>query len=171
MPYDINVNFSETNTKSLVDNMTFASPTGFRLMIDRLKYPNAEFNVQSASIPEVAVDSATLNTPQRTIEVPGDKVRYADLEITFLIDEDMTNYQEIHDWIVGMATEPETPNINKTRDMSLLVLNSHNNVAREIRFTSAYPVALSTLEFNATNTNIEYLVGSITFNYAYFEVR
>jgi len=170
-PYDLNVDFSETRTSTLREIITFASPTGFRLLIDSLKYPNAQFNVQSASIPEVSVSTSVLSTPQRNIEMPGDKVAYEDFSATFLIDEDLANYTEIHDWILGMALEPEVDNQNKTRDMTLLVLNSHNNVSREIHFVDAFPTSLSTLDFDATATSIEYLVGTVTFKYSYFKVQ
>jgi hypothetical protein len=30
---------------------------------------------------------------------------------------------------------------------------------------------LSTLDFDAKNTSIEYLVGDVTFNYSYFKVK
>jgi hypothetical protein len=171
MPYEKNVDFTETRTSTLLDQTTFVSPAGFRLVIDSLKYPNAQFNIQTASIPEIAVDATTFQTPQRTIEIPGDKVRYENFETTFLVDEDLVNYTEIHDWILGMAIEPDTPNINKTRDMSLLVLNSHNNISREIKFIDAYPTSLSTLDFDAKVTDIEYLVASVSFNYSYFKVQ
>jgi hypothetical protein len=171
MPYDKNVDFTENRTSTLLDNTTFASPAGFRLVIDSLKYPNAQFNIQTASIPEISVTATTFATPQRTIEIPGDTVQYDNFDTTFLVDEDLVNYTEIHDWILGMAIEPDTPNINKTRDMSLLTLDSHNNISREIKFIDAYPTSLSTLEFDAKVTDIEYLVASVTFNYSYFKVQ
>ena len=171
MVYDINVDFSNTRSSRLVDDMTFVSPTGFKLLIDSLKYPNAQFAVQSASIPEVSIGTSVLSTPQRDLELPGDKVGYEDFSVNFLVDENLVNYTEIHDWILGMALEPEVDNQNKTRDMTLMVLDSHNNVSRQIRFIDAYPTSLSTLEFDATATDINYLVGTVNFKYSYFQLE
>ena len=171
MVYDKNVDFTESRTSELLDETTYASPVGFRLLIDSLKYPNVQFNVQTASIPEITVNAATYATPQRNIEIYGDKIEYASFDISFLINEDLTNYLEIHDWLFGLVTEPETRAIRKSRDMTLFMLGSHNNVVREVEFIDAYPTSLSTVEFDAKNTNIEYLTANTSFNYSYFKVK
>jgi len=173
MPYEKDISFEVGVPERSVDETAgFAKPVGFRLAIDRLKFPNAEFNVQTASIPEISVDSATYATPERTIQIPGDKIEYASLDVTFIVDENLTNYNEIHDWLFGLVTVPEdgsTP--KKTRDMSLLILDSHNNVSREIKFADAYPTSLSTLDFDAKSTDVEYLIASTSFTYSYFKVQ
>ena len=172
MAYDKDISFDVGSPqRSLDETAGFAKPIGFRLSIDRLKFPNAEFNVQTASIPEISVDSATYSTPQRTIEIPGDKVNYAALDVTFIVDDKLTNYNEIHDWLFGLVTVQENTSINKTRDMSLLILDSHNNVSREITFANAFPTSLSTVEFDARSTDVEYLTANTSFNYSYFKVK
>jgi len=172
MAYEKDISFEVgVPERSLDDTAGFAKPVGFRLAIDRLKFPNAEFNVQTASIPEISVNAAQYATPQRTIEVSGDKVTYAPLTISFIIDENLTNYNEIHDWLFGLVTVPEDRSVSKTRDMSLLILDSHNNVSREITFTSAFPTSLSTLDFDAKSTDVEYLIADATFSYSYFKVK
>lgn len=172
MAYEKDVSFEVgVPERTLNDTAGFANPVGFRLAIDRLKFPNAEFNVQTASIPEISVDAVPYATPQRTIEISGDKVTYAPLTVSFIIDENLTNYTEIHDWLFGLVTVAENNSINKTRDMSLLILDSHNNFSREIQFTNAFPTSLSTLDFDAKNTNVEYLIANATFSYSYFKVK
>jgi hypothetical protein len=169
--YDKSVDFTESASNQLLTDITYASPIGFRLLIDSQRYPNAQFSIQTASIPEITVDAAAYATPQRTVEIAGDKVSYSPFSCTFIVDEQLENYYEIHEWLIGLVIEPEARNIRKTRDMTLMVLNSHNNVSREIQFVDAYPTSLSTLDFDAKNTNVEYLVGDVTFNYSYFKVR
>lgn len=171
MPYETNVDFSDSASNDLLRDISYASPIGFRLLIDSQKYPNAQFTVQTALIPEISVNAAAYATPQRTIEIAGDKVEYSPFSCTFIVDEELENYYEIHEWLIGLVIEPESRDIRKTRDLSLLVLNSHNNVSREIQFVDAYPTSLSTLDFDAKNTNVEYLVGDVTFNYSYFKVK
>jgi hypothetical protein len=171
MPFDKNINFSDNFTKTRIEDITFASPIGFRLFIDSQRYPNAQFTVQTAAIPEISVDAAPFITPQRNIGVAGDKVEYAPFECSFLIDEKLENYKEIHEWLLGLAVEPESRDIRKTRDLALLILDSHNNVSREIHFVDAYPTSLSTLDFDAKSTDVQYLVGQITFEYSYFEIK
>ena len=33
----------------------------------------------------------------------GDTLDFEDLEITFLVNEDLSNYREIHDWMIGIG--------------------------------------------------------------------
>lgn len=168
MVYDTTVNFSEKQDR--IDDVTFASPIAFRLVMDSVRFPNVEFTVQTAAIPNISVDAATYATPQRVIAIGGDKIDYDPFNCTFLIDEELRNYREIHDWLIGLVIEQEGRSVQKTRDMSLLVLDSNNNVIREVKFIDAYPTSLSTLDFDVKNTSVDYLVGDVSFNYSYFRV-
>jgi hypothetical protein len=172
MPYTNNISFNEgLITSASLTNTTFVSPSGFRLLIDNQKYKNAQFTVQTVALPDMSITGAPFNTPQRNITAAPDKVDYGIFDMTFLIDEDLYNYKEIHDWMLGMVTEADdSKSARKTRDMSLMILNSHNNVSREIKFIDAYPVNLSSLPFDATTTDVEYLIGNVSFNYSYFKL-
>jgi hypothetical protein len=44
-----------------------------------------------------------MQTGLKDIPIPGDKVTYQDLAISFLVDENLENYKEIHDWIIGLG--------------------------------------------------------------------
>ena len=48
------------------------------------------------------------NSHSKTIPFPGDKVTYQDLAISFLVDENLNNYKEIHDWIIGLGFTTES---------------------------------------------------------------
>jgi len=97
-------------------------------------------------------------------------VTYSPFTCTFLVDENLENYHEIHDWLVGLVVEPDNRDTRKVRDMTLFVLDSHNNVSREIQFVNAFPTSLSTLDFDAKNTDVQYLVADVTFSYSYYKI-
>ena len=42
-------------------------------------------------------------TGLKDIPIPGEKVSYQDLAISFLVDENLNNYKEIHDWIIALG--------------------------------------------------------------------
>lgn len=126
--------------------------------------------VQTIALPDISVSPAVLNTPKRNLNMTPDKVEYMPFDLTFLVDENLTNYKEIHDWILGMVTEAET-GVRKERDVTLQVMNSSNNVTNEIQFIDAYPINLSSLPFDATATDITYLTASVTFVYSYFKFK
>ena len=79
----------------------YASPVQFRFTITKL--PTVEFFVQSANIPGINLGSAQQNTPLYDIPIPGDKITYSSLDMSFLVDENLNNYKEIHDWLLALG--------------------------------------------------------------------
>ena len=92
---DVNV---QTRQPSIMD---YASPVQFRFKCSKL--PKVEFFCQSANIPGIGLGVASIDTPLKSIPFPGDEVTYQDLAISFLVDENLENYKEIHDWIIGLG--------------------------------------------------------------------
>lgn len=169
MPYETDISYDNGSANSLIANPTFVNPTSFRLVIDSRKYQNAEFTVQTFSLPDISAQPAPFNLPRRNIGMPADKVEFSPFELTFLVDEQFINYKEIHEWILGMVTEGDK-GIRKSRDVSLIIISSHNNAIREIKFVDAYPVSLSSLQFDTTTTTIDYLTASVSFQYSYYKI-
>ena len=79
----------------------YASPIQFRFKMTKL--PNVEFFVQTANIPGISLGSTSFETPLKDIAGVGDKVTYQSLDVSFLVDENLNNYKEIHDWITGLG--------------------------------------------------------------------
>jgi len=171
MPYSIETNFAVEQTSTLNETLSFANGVSFRLAMDRLKFPNVEYTVQTLALPDMTMTGAPLNTPQRNIALAPDKIDYGQFDMTFLVDEYLFNYIEIHDWMLGLVTTGENKATRLTRDMTLQVLTSHNNVAREIIFVDAYPISLSSLPFDTTIADTNYLVANVSFNYSYFKFK
>ena len=92
---DVNV---QTRQPSVMD---YASPVQFRFKCSKL--PKVEFFCQSANIPGIGLGLASIDTPLKSIPFPVDEVTYQDLAISFLVDENLENYKEIHDWIIGLG--------------------------------------------------------------------
>ena len=81
--------------------MDYASPIQFRFKCTKL--PEVEFTCQTANIPGISLGSATQPTPLVDIPIPGDKISFQSLDINFLVDENLNNYKEIHDWLIGIG--------------------------------------------------------------------
>ena len=79
----------------------YASPIQFRFTMSKL--PQVEFFVQTANIPGISLGSTNQETPLKDIAGAGDKVNYQTLDVSFLVDENLNNYKEIHDWITGLG--------------------------------------------------------------------
>ena len=83
------------------DKMDYASPIQFRFKITKL--PQVEFFIQTANIPGITLGSTSFETPLKDIAGVGDKVTYQTLDVSFLVDENLNNYKELHDWITGLG--------------------------------------------------------------------
>ena len=79
----------------------YASPVQFRFKMTKL--PLVEFFIQSANLPGISLGSAQQNTPLYDIPIPGDKISYSSLDLSFIVDENLNNYKEIHDWLLGLG--------------------------------------------------------------------
>jgi hypothetical protein len=146
----------------------FLNPTSFVLQLDTVVYPTAEFTVQTMVLPDIAVNGAPLATPSRNIAIAADKIEYGPFECSFLVDEDLINYQEIYNWLYNQVDDNQSP--ANVRDVTLNIMSSANNVTKQIRFIDAYPTILSSLPFDITTTDVEYLTAVVSFNYSYFEI-
>ena len=81
--------------------LDYASPTQFKFSI--VKLPKVEFFVSNVNIPGITLGSGTQKTPLLDMPYPGEKLTYGDLNMTFLVDENLENYREIHGWLVGLG--------------------------------------------------------------------
>ena len=148
------------------------------------KYPKVDFFSNSARIPELSLDTTVQPTYLKDIDVPGEKISYGDLTIQFLVDENMENYKIVHDWITGLGF-PETPQqfINKTTDSDgirdleeqfcdggLHILNSNLRDVAIVKFKNLFPVSLTSLSFDATETDINYFTASASFRYTVYNI-
>ena len=81
--------------------MDYASPIQFRFKIAKL--PLVEFFVQSVNLPGISIGEATVPTSLYNYPMPGDEISYQSLDISFLVDENLNNYKELHDWLLGLG--------------------------------------------------------------------
>ena len=166
-------------------NKNFLSPVGFKFIMSRT--PNVDYFCQSASIPEVSIGTREISTPVKDYTVPGDKMTFGDLNLRFLVNEDLDNYFEIYKWLKGLTNPKNTGDfqayINSvdekgrdsdfTKSMSdarLLVLNSNYNGIATVNFYNIFPTSLTTLEFDASATDINYFTAEVNFKYTIYEI-
>ena len=79
----------------------YASPTQFKFQLTKL--PKVEYFCTAANIPGISIPSPSQPTPLADIPLPGDTISFDDLSVTFLVDENLENYREIHGWMYGIG--------------------------------------------------------------------
>ena len=104
-----------------------------------------------------------------------------------MVDENMENYMSVHKWLYGLGfpetaqqykdlitvendiTQPGDPK-NAFSDGSLFILNSNYNTTAIVKFRDLYPISLSSLEFDATQTDIQYFTANVIFKYTIYNI-
>ena len=114
---------------------------------------------------------------------------YADFSLRFFVDENLSNYLEVHNWLRALgypesvqefidlkAKDPYNPDIsaknplNEYSDGSLFIYNSNFNEIARIDFNDLFPVSLSTINFDATAQDINYVTAEVTFKYSIYNI-
>jgi hypothetical protein len=151
-------------------DINFLSPNNFQLVIDNQGFKNLQLLVQKVAIPDMTLGAAMTPGPMRTLGFSGDTLYYSPLEMTFLIDEDLDNYKEVHDWIIAQSAQKDRGSADqKRRDITLIINTSHNNKTKEITFVDAFPTSLSSIPFEADIADVEYMTATVTFEYSYYK--
>ena len=172
--------------RNQIENRNFLSPVGFKFTLNRA--PKAAFFSNTANIPGITLGVANQPNYLTDIPTPGDKMDFEDFTFRFLVDEDLTNYLEIQNWMRGLGF-PESLNqiydlqadkdnythnvrtgMNIYSDGTLLVLTSNLNTNFKVVFKEMFPYQLSDLQFDATSYDVEYFTAEVSFKYMMYNI-
>ena len=165
-----------------INNRNFLSPVGFRFTLE--KEPKVAFFSNSVRIPEITLGTTIQPSYLKDVDVPGDKLTYGDFSLRFLVDENLVNYMAIHNWITGLGypestdqfkslttnSEGETDLLEQFSDGSLHILNSNYRTVATVKFRDLFPISLSSLDFEATDTDVNYFTAEVTFKYTIYDI-
>jgi len=174
MPVNSTVQISD---EELTTNLNYLQPTGFKVTIDRTRYPNMEYFVQSVSHPGATL--SPLELPSRRItSVPlaGDKMTFSEVTFSIILDENMTSYREMYDWMVRITNEGQVSALERDTkiptyaDVTLSVLSSHNNTIQKIRYKDCVPTSLGNIEFVSSAGDTTYVTFDASFRFSQFEI-
>ena len=161
----------------LTTNINYLQPTAFKLVIDRKKFGNLEYFAQTVTHPNVTLTAADLPFKRVNLHMAGDKLTFNELTATIILDENLSAYSEMYDWMKRLVESP-----NQTRifgleddyptavDITLSVLSSKNNQLKQIRYIDCIPTDLGDINFEATTQDIPLLTFPVSFRFSYFEI-
>jgi hypothetical protein len=172
---------------SQIENRNFLSPTGFKFALTR--FPKISFFCNEANIPDITLGIANQSTYLKDIDIPGDKISFGDLTLRFLVDENLENYNTIQNWIRGLGYPEKLSQfsdlnnsdaygganyvqkgLNIYSDGTLQILKSSQIANFQIKFNDLFPYSLSTLIFDATQTDIQYFTADVSFKYTIYNI-
>ena len=163
-------------------------------------FPTTEWFVVRANVPGVSLGQAVQTTPMLDMPIIGDKLTYDDFYVTFLVDEELKNYTEMHDWLIncaapqqrsqfrgkerpdGIPKRPQTEimdlvlgNVKQSdRDLysnlDLFIMSSKNNPLVKIQMVEAFPISLTNIEYSHQESDVTYAECTATFAFSYFTI-
>ena len=168
-----------------IDNRNFLSPTGFKFGLKRS--PGVAFFCNQANIPSLDLGVAEQPSYLKDIPLPGDKMQFGDLNLRFLVDEDLVNFMEIQNWMRGLGFPESLAEFNDLKNEAILgpmgkstedvysdgtlqILSSNLIPKFQVVFNDLFPYSLSTVTFDATDTDIEYFTADVSFKYTMYNL-
>ena len=97
----------------------------------------------------------------------------------------MENYLSVYNWLTGLGfpeTTKEFADLIKDKDGqrdpkeafcdgTLRILNSNYREVAKVKFKDLFPISLSSLDFDATNTDVQFFTAQATFKYTIYDLK
>lgn len=170
---------------SQITNKNFLAPSGYKFSLTR--NPKIDFFSTSVNIPGINLGVAVQSNYFSDIPVPGDKISFDNFNLRFIVDENIENYLEIQEWIRGFGF-PEYPEqyaellqgdvLNKgvqtassgQSNGSLIIYNSNFQPNIKVDFRGLFPVSLSQINFDSSDTEVSYITAEVVLKYTMYNI-
>lgn len=166
------------------DTNNYLSSNYFKLEITRL--PLVTYHCQQVNLPSVSLtpveQSGPLGTTAKWI---GGRYTWEELNVSFLVDEDMKNWIEVFEWMEEIGTMVDfKSNISAQTthkhpgqsqdffsDSIISITNSSYNTKLKVNIHDMFPISLSGIQFNSTSSDNEPIVANATFAYTHYSIN
>jgi len=127
------------------------------------KFPEASYTVTEVSTPDVSLGKIEIKTPYLSVMKPGTSLSFSDLRLTFIVDEDLSNYRQLFKWLLllkeydimipaqrveaqaRMEDLSGTLNTSLKSDCDLHILTNKKNENLIFRFKECWPYSLGSI--------------------------
>lgn len=150
----------------------------FKMNIHRLSY--LDYFCQNVTIPGVTVPDFIQPSMHTNIRVPGTVVAYEDLDVTFLVTDDFKNWLELYDWTTRLTPTRSFKEIYPIgekgkdnlvySDLTITVLSNKSNRTMEFEFKRCFPIALTSIQLDASTIDASTTTATVTFAYSGYTV-
>lgn len=143
----------------------------FVISVKRL--PNVSFRAQRVTIPGINGTPAEQANPFKKLYHTPDTLTFGDFSITFLLDEKMETWFEITEWMKGIAFPSKFSEFKNIRDsehglksdITVNILTSKKNLNFNMTMFDCFPISLSDVTLDATQSEV--MAPELTVNFAY----
>ena len=166
-------------------NPNLIHPNKFELNFARL--PNMQYFCQTVTVPGVSLSEIPKPTPFVDMYIPGEKTIYDLLNVTFMVDEELQAWKEVHDWIRAMTFPKDyseyqnLANLNRYTtlgkttgpqysDATITILSSSNIPLYRFKFYEVFPTSISSFAMSSTDTPDNIITADATFRFTYYDI-
>lgn len=162
-------------------NLSTQHETNYRLVFPYLPFLSTSTTTQklepvllylkTVTLPQVSMTPTIVESPYIQFKETSKDITYGDLIVTYAVDELLTNYKIVYDWILSMK-HPERFGITSKNKVnaSLHILSNNKNPKIEIELIDIFPITISELPFTLNSTEARDLEVSVTFSMLYYKV-
>lgn len=174
-------------TANAPSNINPLNSNGFSFAFARI--PNVNYFVQEVNLPDISLGEPIQASPLSDVYLPGEKLTYGVCNLSYIVDEDMTNYMSLYRWMVALGkpknyeqyldfpttdTEAFRKNLSELAknysDGTLIILNNNNKPSKIVTFKDMFPTSLSSIPFDSRNTDATYITNTVTLRYSYYTI-
>lgn len=172
-------------------NRDILQSTKFKLNFTRL--PGLTFFCQTVNLPGLSLTEVMRNTPFVDLYVPGEKAIYDTMNCTMLVDEDLRDWEAIHDWIRAMTFPKDFEEYAKMgdkfrdtqmrggsgwkklppqySDATITVYTNKNNPNIRVTYKDVFPTNLGGILFSALDSAENIITCDVTFRFSYYNIE
>lgn len=156
----------------------------FQMSFTRLPY--ISFFLQEVNIPGINVPALTQDTPFVNAPIPGNKLTYEALTMTFAVDEGLWTWTSVSDWLKGIGIPEsfqEYKNLSLQQrlqmasakpqysDGTLAILSNKNNPILTINFTDLFPESLSGIQLSTKVDATTIITATASFRFTMMQIN
>jgi len=171
------------------DNINFLHNNKFQLNFAIL--PGITYFGTGVTLPGLTLPTADFPNPHANIRIHGDTLQFDDWLVTFNVDEELSSWFQIFDWMNGLGKPqnfqqfksrkgkenlpkgvilPTTENAALYSDATLLIQTSAKNPKIECHFVNISPTALGGVELTSQDNDTNVISATANFVYDYYTI-
>ena len=157
-----------------IENKNPRSKNKYRILFN--KFPNLEYFSNQVTLPSVSGQAIIVPNQLTDYKVPGEKLEFPTLTVSFQVDEDLRNYEEVLNWMYGIYfPEQHQQYADHVKDedvdckIVVQMLSNKSNSILNFEFFDAFPTSLSELDLGEGDS--DYIICTASFEYSYFKIN
>ncbi|MDX1532707.1 MAG: hypothetical protein R3230_00715 [Nitrosopumilaceae archaeon] len=146
-----------------------AKSTSFLMTVGLDTNRQITLKIQSTNLGSVTINPAEMPARYSNIPFPGDKLEFSLLTTRFLLDEDLTEWLFLQDWIFAMANADFVKKDELFTNVEITVYDRNNQPTVRMTYHNAYPLTVSDIDYTLVGEE-QNLTCSANFVYTHYTI-